>query len=411
MAGQANTTSSTLMGPPDHGVSGSTSTLVRWLHSRFELPSASRIPAMEGARGLAVILVFFVHFYYRLHEYLPTQSASLQWSESLERIGHAGVDIFFVLSGYLIYGAVRSRNYRTSRFLLRRADRLYPTFLIVLGSTLLLTWLFPAASTKWPAGWPDRGLFLIENLLFMPGLLRVTAILPVAWSLSYEVFFYLALPLLMIGVGIGRLSQRMRLSIIAIAGLVYAALSVRFGSTPWPNEAFHAAGHVRLLMFAVGMILFELKGSSSMKSFFTSRSGAVLSSIAFAGSLMLPLAIGRPSYLPILQVPDAWGEATRTAGLMAGCFFFTASCLLADNLITRVMSWAAIRWLGNMSYSYYLTHSLVINGCAYLMRAMGLRLLNPVTYWLLSLVIFAGTAVISGVVFLRVEKPLSLGAK
>jgi exopolysaccharide production protein ExoZ len=366
---------------------------------------------MEGARGLAVILVFFVHYYWALRLYLPAESASLWLSKTFERIGHAGVDIFFVLSGYLIYSAVRSRNYETLRFLRRRAVRLYPTFLAMLGLYIALSWAVPGRSSKWPVAWVDKLAYLAQNLLLTPGILKIDPLLSVAWTLSYEVLFYLGMPLLMVGFRLGRRPQWIRLSVLALFGLSYGAASVLYSATAWPGPLLYPFNHIRMSMFLGGVFLYELKDAPWMERFFTSRHGAGMSFAVFLGGLALPLWITKPSYLSFLVVPAAWGEPVRTAGLLAGCPAFIACCLLANNFVARIMSADSIRWLGNMSYSYYLSHSLVVNGCGYGLHAIGIRQLPATAFWMLLPVTFAGTVLASALLFLVVEKPFSLAAK
>jgi len=61
----------------------------------------------------------------------------------LENIGHSGVDLFFVLSGYLIYGALIRKKVSYLSFFRRSVERIYPTFLCVFAIYLVLSILFP----------------------------------------------------------------------------------------------------------------------------------------------------------------------------------------------------------------------------------------------------------------------------
>src|SRR5437016_6116832 len=79
----------------------------RWAKGIYELPGGgSRSIPMEGLRGLAVALVFFVHFHALLGDYARNNTALWNPSKFLGLVGNTGVDIFFVLSGYLIYGTL-----------------------------------------------------------------------------------------------------------------------------------------------------------------------------------------------------------------------------------------------------------------------------------------------------------------
>jgi exopolysaccharide production protein ExoZ len=77
---------------------------VEWLINKFELSrggSAHNVRPMEGLRGFAVGLVFLVHFVTLGRPWIPDASLSLLLANALHTIGHTGVDLFFVLSGYL----------------------------------------------------------------------------------------------------------------------------------------------------------------------------------------------------------------------------------------------------------------------------------------------------------------------
>src|SRR5260221_518497 len=114
----------------------------------YELPETkSRISSMEGLRGLAVLLVFCVHYHDLLGTlYLPPGTWQFELSYFFNQIGHCGVDLFFVLSGYLIYAATIKPNLQIPRFWKRRIERIYPAYLAVFAIYLVLSWLFPERS-------------------------------------------------------------------------------------------------------------------------------------------------------------------------------------------------------------------------------------------------------------------------
>lgn len=219
----------------------------RWLEARLELArggTSSNLRVMEGLRGYAVFLVFLVHFATLV---LPHVHGGSLWRVALVRlevIGHSGVDLFFVLSGYLIYGSLIRRPQPFGAYLLRRVQRIYPAFLAVLALYLVLSFVFPNES-KLPASAGAAAVYLLQNLLLLPGLFPIEPIITVAWSLSYEFFFYLVVPLM-----VGALALRQRsgawrsclLSAVAVAGVTAAAVS---------------GGPIRLLMFVAGMLVWE----------------------------------------------------------------------------------------------------------------------------------------------------------
>jgi peptidoglycan/LPS O-acetylase OafA/YrhL len=79
--------------------------MLNWLIPRFEVSrKQSNLRPMEGLRGLAVILVFFVHYHALSAPWIPSSSLTATIAYILHEIGYTGVDLFFVLSGFLITG-------------------------------------------------------------------------------------------------------------------------------------------------------------------------------------------------------------------------------------------------------------------------------------------------------------------
>ena len=112
-------------------------------------------------------------------------------------MGGTGVDLFFIISGYLIYGAVVSPRFGYGRFLRRRVQRIYPTFLFV-SLIYFGLWAFSGNDNfKFHGTTGEQISYVVQNLLLMPGIFSGRAMNGVAWSLSYEMFFYLLLPLLL----------------------------------------------------------------------------------------------------------------------------------------------------------------------------------------------------------------------
>src|SRR5262244_2354960 len=84
----------------------------QWLAERFELTRGDKghnVGSMEGLRGFAVFLVFLVHYVTLIDPWIASASSLASFARALHSIGNAGVDLFFVLSGYLIYGSLISR--------------------------------------------------------------------------------------------------------------------------------------------------------------------------------------------------------------------------------------------------------------------------------------------------------------
>ena len=221
--------------------------LSAWLAQRFELSrggDADNLRSMEGLRGFAVALVFLVHYATLAGPWLAGHPAAAHLASALHSIGNSGVDLFFVLSGYLIYGSLIEREQPFVPYFGRRVRRLYPAFTVVFVLYVLLSVAMPSQS-KIPPGAAVAGLYLLENFLMLPGLFPIEPMMVVAWSLSYEVFYYLALPAVIIVVGLRSRSPRWRIVFILALALLFSGLCAWRG------------GPVRLIMFVAGIVLYE----------------------------------------------------------------------------------------------------------------------------------------------------------
>ncbi|HMX22319.1 MAG TPA: acyltransferase [Accumulibacter sp.] len=358
---------------------------MNWLSQRFELSrggAAANVRPMEGLRGFAVFLVFIVHFVTLVTPWLTGNPDFLAFTRALHSIGNTGVDVFFVLSGYLIYSSLISRHQSFPRFMARRVQRLYPAFIVVFVIYLLLSFLFSAES-KIPRETSGAIIYLLQNFLLLPGLFPIEPMITVAWSLSYEMFYYLTLPLV---IGLFGLRERSPLwrgvffLSVALATALYCAIN---------------GGPVRLIMFIAGILVYEamnIPGLFSPHRFFG----------------LLGLAAGLLCML--LPLPGSAGATVKIGILFIAYFTVCLSCFRHPSSgLARSFSWTPLRWLGNMSYSYYLLHGLALKAAF-----MGLPVVLPIgshgpaLFWGLMPLMFAATLVPTALLFLLIERPLSL---
>jgi peptidoglycan/LPS O-acetylase OafA/YrhL len=354
--------------------------LYNWLKDKLEISHGEHAPlrSMEGLRGVAVFLVFWVHYSSLVEPWLS--GSSINVSNFVHSFGHLGVDLFFVLSGYLIYGSIVDKNYfSVTKYGKRRIQRIYPTFLVVLAAYIALSFIFPGES-KLPLGTIDKTIYIIQNVLLLPGILDIEPIITVAWSLSYEAFYYLLIPLVVFSLKLKSWKVENRLwfwATTSVIGLLTFSL---------------VGGPIRLLMFISGILLFELY----------SKKQCILRK---GGTRFLLLALTIFGFRSIYDV-------NYSLSLLSVFILFLMLCLCAFNQGSTAYKWLTytpLRWLGNMSYSYYLIHGLTLKFCFLIFGStvtVGFSS-NSLYYWF-WVPLFAFTFIVSFMLFFIVERPLSL---
>lgn len=363
-----------------------------WLTARFELSrggGAHNVRPMEGLRGFAVFLVFLVHYVTLVAPWVTRGSHTQAVAAALHTMGNTGVDLFFVLSGYLIYGSLIARAQPFGRYMARRVERIYPAFLAVFAIYIALSFAFPAEN-KIPSAWPAASVYLLQNLLLLPGLFPIEPLITVAWSLSYEMFYYLLIPLLIGALGLRRRSARWRCIFFGGLAIAVAALGAAlFGS------------HVRLIMFIAGILLHEALSAESLAQRWSPRSAVAL--VALVTGLLCTL----------LPLQGAAAYALKVSILFVCFFVLCLACFSHPTTwLPRAFSWTPLRWLGNMSYSYYLIHGLALKAAFIVLAAM-----LPASergawfFYALMPMMFGLTLLPAAALFLMVERPLSLAPK
>lgn len=345
------------------------------LRRTFELqdPAHARLLPMEGLRGAAVILVFLQHYTRQAQLIGQAPGPTTLITEVFRHYGNYGVELFFVLSGYLIYGTLMQGRTTFLLFMARRVQRIYPAFLIVFAGTVAVRFLIPGGI---PTEFGPALVLIAENLLLLPGMLPITRIVEVAWSLSFEMFFYIVTAVVVLGLRAGQRSKQLRLGgLFVLCGLLLAA-----GMTGVIDIQFRA------LPFFAGIFLAEGLGRPV-----PSWAGWAAPALAFSA------ALSRPYLGPIEQV-------LQTAGFFCLC----AVCFRDAGFVSIFMRLTPLRWLGNMSYSYYLLHGIVVR-----VAMVGLAHFVPgelpaLLFWALMPVAFAATLVPAAILFVVVERPFSI---
>ena len=361
---------------------------MNWLRQKFELSrtgAAGNVRPMEGLRGFAVFLVFLVHYVTLVTPWTESQIALMKFATALHTMGNTGVDLFFVLSGYLIYGSLIAKPQAFGRFMARRVKRIYPTFIVVFATYVGLSFLFPMEN-KIPLSIFLGLIYLLQNLLLLPGIFPIQPLITVAWSLSYEMFYYLVIPGVIAIWGLRERSVGWRVGFFVAVTVIGAVVGAVYG------------GPIRLIMFVSGILLFEALAMQRIPS----PSGALGLTALVAGLLAI-----------LLPLPGASGYMFKIMVLFGAFFVLCLACFRnASGWLAKAFSWTPLRWLGNMSYSYYLLHALALKaGFMVFGKLVPASGSEQWVFWLMMPAMFALTLVASAVLFLAVERPFSLAPK
>ena len=355
--------------------------------------SRNRIVAMEGLRGLAVMLVFFVHF----DSLFGTYSEGISWLRStslyLGIIGNSGVDLFFLLSGYLIYGGLIRKKVSYTSFLKRRVERLYPTFLAVLSLYVALCFLMPAYS-KLPASPFRAGLYLLENLFFLPGIFHIEPLITVCWSLSYEWAFYVTIPVLISALRMRDWKPRNRVLFLAAVWIIAG-----IGCALFARQM-----RIRMATFLCGAALYELQSMGEL-AHIARRSWELLAVASTAiGTYMLYVAEKNSGHRM------AFDYVMPIMALGVAFFVLCAAVIGYNGSANRVFLWTPLRYLGNMSFSYFLIHGLTLKAVSIAALKFGVQP-SPAMFFTVLIAGFTCTWITSTVLFVVIEKRFSLPAR
>lgn len=360
---------------------------MEWLSRRFELSrggGAHNMRPMEGLRGFAVFLVFLVHYVTLVKPWIAHAPRLEAVSIGIHALGNSGVDLFFVLSGFLIYGSLIRRPQSFIAFMRRRIHRIYPTFTTVFLIYIALSFVFKGEN-KIPASVGAGAIYLAQNFFLLPGIFPIEPMITVAWSLSYEIFYYVAIPFVIAVFGLRRRSSAWRAVFFMVAAGFLTGICAVYG------------GPVRLIMFISGILLSE----------------AILGKLvpipsALVGSTALCIGL----LITLLPLAGTLGFAVKISTLFISFFLVCLACFaMPTEWLPRFFSWTLMRWLGNMSYSYYLLHGLALKAIFLVLKAI-LPAENhaDLLFWALLPTTFVLTLLPTAALFLLVERPFSLGS-
>jgi peptidoglycan/LPS O-acetylase OafA/YrhL len=304
------------------------------------VPPASSFRAdIQGLRALAVVLVVLAH------AGVPHLAG-----------GYIGVDVFFVISGYVITSLLlrqppRSVRANLAHFYARRIRRIIPAATVVLVATVVATYAWLGASTgqslvgdvRWASFFALNWHFIqTSSSYFVPGV--PPSLVTHYWSLAIEEQFYIVFPLLVFSVGVafGRRRTLVLGVVLAAAVATSSWWSIHLSSIN-AVQAYYSP-FTRFWELALGGLLVLLPSAWATR---TPRTNAI------AGTAALAVVIGAAWRLTDTSVYPgalAWWPCAAAAVLL-----WTGQSSAAGGPVSW-LSWRPVRYVGDVSYGFYLWH-------------------------------------------------------
>lgn len=292
----------------------------------------STIESIQALRAIAATLVVILHCF--VHLQVRNRIAGIP---SIVDAGRAGVDIFFVISGFIMV-YISAENFEKKGaaldFLIKRVIRIAPTYW---AYTLLMAALLFSFPHLFSEGKQFSLSHLVASLSFIPWTNSVGEIKPVlnvGWTLNFEMYFYLIFAFLLL--------HSSKHFIPLLSGLMLGGVAVG-AALSLDAPVYHVVTSPLLIEFLFGCLI-----GLAYKRRLTPPSRACLALIATGTALLVSTGIYDISGIPRTL---AWGVPSTL--LVAGAVFLERNKHLS---VPKILS-----QLGNSSYSLYLTHLFTIN--------------------------------------------------
>ena len=312
-------------------------------HFQVVLMSDRRIPEMDGVRGMAILMVLFWHFVVcNVGEFTPEPSWRVP--DAIMRLSWTGVDLFLVLSGFLITGILLdhtgSPNY-FSTFYTRRAYRIAPlyyvqlaiyTLMLAIGASEMLPWLRGQRPPTWTYAVFLQNVWIARHDVWGPDWISAT------WSLAVEEQFYLVLP-----IAVAALPRR-GLIVLAMVAIAVAPVT--------RSLVQHRAGYVlfpcRMDSLSMGLLLAILTR--------TPRAWVTAMSLR---RLFPPVGVVLSVAVLVLRVKQWMPDLLYTITAAMYATLILTLLTTRDGMLARMFRNRALRWCGAVCFGLYLLHQPV----------------------------------------------------
>lgn len=339
---------------------------------------------INGLRGICILLVFLFHVYNS--GFVPVDHLGL--AGYFISTFKYGVEIFFMISGYVILNSIR-RKPNLRAFFIERALRIYPTWLPIHFITFIVAPLVGKVIIAPETGWSAWIGYFFSALLLATPVVPTPLFHPAAWSLSYEWCFYLVTG------GAFFLIHR-RAPAAAVAGLVAVVAASFINFFP------------RALFFIPGILAAVYEPwIKAHKKFFLAPG---LVTIAFL--MTWGMTGAGPAERSVLMTD--WMSSNKilfaALSLVLGCYMF-ASVVAGSGVYSRILLNKVMQFFGKVSYAFYLWSPLVFFPAKALCKSLIPHLGLYSSFLLFAVLSMALSILVSWTNWFVIERKLTLWLK
>ncbi|MFL1543498.1 acyltransferase family protein [Pseudomonas sp. O39] len=345
-----------------------------------------KISSLQAARGLAALAVIAFHSLFINAKYVPGDT----WLPDMFVFGQTGVDLFFVISGFVMVLAsankfgVRSEVFN---FLKGRVIRIYPVYWVYFFAVLMVFLLKPGMVNSSQAGEVN----LLHSFLLLPD--DNLPLVMVAWSLIHEVWFYLVFAFILL------LPQRwMPLAFVVWLCAIIGASVLYTGPV---NPYLRVVKHEFSIEFILGALagVVYLKGMNEPSKWRLPTGVIALAGAALIAYAMLAVQIDGSDVIQSISLERAL--------IVGGGYTLFLLALAMQEFKSQREVPGFLKSLGDMSYSLYLSHILTLSVCGRVWITLGGAeggVVASMIFWAISLPVVIAVAYIS---YRFIERPLT----
>lgn len=310
-----------------------------------------------------------------MSDFLP-----IPWAGDFYRWGYAGVDLFFVISGFVITYTTRLKTLSPTEFFSRRLLRVAPLYWAVTLLTIVAAWIVPSIISAGGVSLP----LALSSLAFIPfekapG--NFMPLVPVGWTLNYEIFFYACF-------GLSLLCRKRAASLLLLAAGFMALVCYGTLGTPKGTLAIFYSDSI-ILEFLFGMLIGWGYAKITNFSKWVGWSAVVLGGLGIAAGAVF------------------FNELLRVIAYGIPAAFVVAGAVVLEGAGWRISNRIVIL-LGAASYSLYLTHFQIVQVLARVVPETNHSVGSGVSLFLIGITVVTLGGILS---YILIERPLTATAR